>query len=330
MSTPRGLRNRNPGNIEHTTAYDWRGEVYPPEEIDGHRETRFCQFVDHVHGIRALAKILITYYRKRRAADGSAIDTVQEVLERWAPPVENDTDAYAEYVRGVLEVNKGTIIDIDNLEVLARLVKAITQFENGVMPYSDDTIQEGVVLALGGRLPVAEAVSNLPSGTNIPVKGTIGAPLAWRDFLKRHPELSSESVEPAVMKMTMARFLELAGAMTFGQRIRYRRDRYPDGRPRDHWEIAGSDGDCEDIAIARVVYLRKKGWPRGCLRLTVCAVKRPFQWHAVLQVETDRGTWVLCNIQTFYRRWTRLAYHWLWRETPGSDRWEKFKKEAKQ
>ncbi len=328
MSTPRGLRNFNPGNIEHTTAYDWRGEVYPPEEIDGLVETRFCQFKDHVHGIRALAKILITYCRKRRAADGSAIDTVQEVIERWAPPSENDSDAYARYVRSVLEVNKGTIIDIDSLEVLAGLVRAITQYENGVMPYSDDTIQEGVVLALGGRLPraEAEAVANLPSGTTIPVKGTIGAPLAWRDFLKRRPDLSSENVEPAVMKMTMARFLELAGAMTFGQRIRYRRDVYPDGRPRDHWQVAGSDGDCEDIALARRVYLEKRGWPRGCLRLTICAVKRPFQWHAVLQVETDRGTWVLDNLQAFYRRWTRVDHHWLWRELPRSKLWEKFRK----
>ena len=282
MSTPRGLRNKNPGNIEHTTRYNWRGEIYPPKEIDGHIETRFCQFKDHVHGIRALAKILITYCRKRRAADGSAIETVQEVIERWAPPSENDTDAYAGYVRGVLQVNKGTIIDIDNLEVLARLVKAITQYENGEMPYTDDTIQEGVVLALGGRLPVAKAVSNLPSGTTIPVKGTIGAPLAWTDFLKRRPDLSSKDVQPAVMKMTTARFLELAGAMIFGQRIRYRRDVYPDGRPTDKWEVAGSDGDCEDIVLARLVYLLKKGWPRGCLRMTICAVKRPFQWHAVL------------------------------------------------
>ena len=173
----------------------------------------------------------------------------------------------------------------------------------------------------------ARPVTWLPSGTTIPIKGTIGVPLAWRDFLKRRPDLSSEDVEPAVMKMTMARFLEFAGAMAFGRLIRYRRDVYPDGRPTDKWEVAGSDGDCEDIALARLVYLLKRGWPRGCLRMTICAVKRPFQWHAVLQVETDRGTWVLDNIQTYYRRWTRLDYYWLWRETPGSKTlWEKFRK----
>ena len=149
MRTPRGLRNCNPGNIEHTSRYNWRGEIYPPEERDGHVETRFCQFKDHVHGIRALAKVLLTYYRKRRAADGSAIDTVQEVVDRWAPPVENDTDAYAEHVRAVLQVNRGEIIDIEDPEVLAALVRAITRHENSTMPYCYVTIKKGVELALG-------------------------------------------------------------------------------------------------------------------------------------------------------------------------------------
>ena len=148
IKLPRGLRNRNPGNIEHTTAYDWRGEVYPPKEIDGHVETRFCQFVDHVHGVRALAKILLTYCRHRRAADGSRIDTVREVVERWAPSTENDTEAYAAHVRAVLEVNEGEIIDIEDPGVLAALVRAITYHENGVMPYTGATIKTGIESAL--------------------------------------------------------------------------------------------------------------------------------------------------------------------------------------
>ena len=176
-----------------------------------------------------------------------------------------------------------------------------------------------------------------------PVNGTIGSPLAWRDFLKRRPDLSSENVEPAMMKMTIKRFWELAGAMTFGAKIRYRRDVYPDGRPTDKWELPEGDeygraeGDCEDIALARLVYLLKLGWPRVSLRMTVCYfIKRSWYlsgkmpevvWHAVLQVDTDHGTWVLDNLQTYYRRWTRLAYYWLWRETPGSKTlWEKFRK----
>ena len=146
--TPRGIRLCNPGNIEHTSAYDWRGEIYPPEERDGHVETRFCQFVDHVHGIRALAKVLLTYSRLRRAGDGSPIDTVQEVVDRWAPSSENDTAAYSEHVRAVLQVNKGEKIDMENTEVLAALVRAITQHENGEMPYSDATIEKGIEMAL--------------------------------------------------------------------------------------------------------------------------------------------------------------------------------------
>ena len=170
----------------------------------------------------------------------------------------------------------------------------------------------------------------LPSGTMFPVDKMIGAPLGWRDFLKRRPDLSSEKFTPAVVAMTTAKFLRLSQVQAFGARIRYRRDVYPDGRPGDKWEVADSDGDCEDIALAKMVRLLDYGWPRGAIRLTLCAIVSPggrFQYHAVLQIDTDHGTWVLDNRMRYPRIWTRLPYRWLWREKPGSTFWEKFKKE---
>ncbi len=46
--------------------------------------------------------------------------------------------------------------------------------------------------------------------------------------------------------------------------------------------------------------------------------------HAVLQVETDHGTWVLDNRMRYPRLWTRMiGTRWLWREKPGSEKWER-------
>ena len=100
MTTPRGIRNKNPGNIEKGP--DWLGLAK-----DQRSDNRFAVFEAPQFGIRALCKVLLTYHRKRKAADGSAIDTVKEVIDRWAPPTENNSDAYASMVRQAVGVERG-------------------------------------------------------------------------------------------------------------------------------------------------------------------------------------------------------------------------------
>ncbi len=159
----------------------------------------------------------------------------------------------------------------------------------------------------------------LPSGPNIPVGGVAGVPNGWVDFLERRPDLACAF--PAVVAMTAARFLRLSQVQTgVNARVKYRRD------IGDKWEVADTEGDCEDFALAKMVRLLGYGWPRGALRLALCMVTGPMrrQMHAVLQVETDHGTWVLDNRMKYPRLWTRMiGYRWLWRETPGSEKWER-------
>lgn len=68
--TPRGIRNNNPGNLDNTNP--WQGLVANPAE------PRFATFKDPTWGVRALAVTLITYHDKRKAKDGSRIDTIQK------------------------------------------------------------------------------------------------------------------------------------------------------------------------------------------------------------------------------------------------------------
>lgn len=146
--TARGIRNNNPGNLDFNPSMylkdKWVGEL----GIEDCDNPRFTTFDSPEHGIRALCKVLLTYHRKRRASDGSAIDTVQEIIDRWAPPSENNTDAYAAHVRDLLDVESGEKISVDDPSVLLVLAKAIIQHENGVQPYSRDVIAAGVKMAL--------------------------------------------------------------------------------------------------------------------------------------------------------------------------------------
>lgn len=140
----RGIRNNNPGNIDHRDP--WLGLVPSDKRTDA----RFAEFVHPKYGIRALAKVLKTY---ARTDDGPStygtqyIDTVGEVINRWAPPIENDTGAYAAAVARELGVNVNTRLDLGNNVTLQKLAAAIIKHENGVQPYTAAIIAEGIALA---------------------------------------------------------------------------------------------------------------------------------------------------------------------------------------
>ena len=141
----RGFKNKNPGNLDRVAGVRWKGQL--PEAQEKKLDNRFCVFKDHKYGIRALATTLKTYATARRARNGSKIDTVAEVIERWAPPSENDTKAYARAVANALDVTPDTEIDLLDPSVMRSLVEAIISHECSGLKYSDDLLDEGLALA---------------------------------------------------------------------------------------------------------------------------------------------------------------------------------------
>ncbi|VFQ44389.1 structural protein [Desulfoluna butyratoxydans] len=129
----RGIRNNNPGNIRHGD--DWNGlaEKQP--------DASFCTFTEPRWGIRALAKTLLTYQRRR------GIHTVRGIISRWAPPSENDTHSYIHHVAHFVGVDADETIRVE--DHLFPLVSAIILHENGNNPYSNETILEAIRMARG-------------------------------------------------------------------------------------------------------------------------------------------------------------------------------------
>jgi len=74
----------------------------------------------------------------------NGIVNVRGIISRWAPKNENNTDAYIASVCAALKVNPDQYIDL-TVEMPA-LVKAIIRQENGLQPYSDETIEAGIAL----------------------------------------------------------------------------------------------------------------------------------------------------------------------------------------
>ena len=96
MSLPRGIRNNNPLNIRRSKD-QWKGLA------DAQTDRAFCQFKSLEYGWRAAFYLLTrTYYHKYR------LYTIRTIIRRWAPPGENNTEAY------IANVSRLTGIDPDD------------------------------------------------------------------------------------------------------------------------------------------------------------------------------------------------------------------------
>ncbi|WP_406733440.1 structural protein P5 [Vibrio scophthalmi] len=126
VTAPRGIRNNNPGNVEDNGT-PWVGR----KGNDG----RFIIFDRAENGIRAIARILLTYEKKY------GINTLNDIISRWAPPVENNTEAYIQHAERELKISRHTPIGEQHK---AALIKVIIKHENGQQPYSDKVIYDGI------------------------------------------------------------------------------------------------------------------------------------------------------------------------------------------
>jgi hypothetical protein len=129
----RGIRNHNPGNIRKTSI-KWDGEV-------GGGDATFETFCSPEYGIRALAKLLINYNKLH------GLNTIRGLINRWAPPSENDTDEYVRFVEKKTGYPADQVLDMGSPAMLVFLCRAIIHFENGGDPYSSEVF-DGVRMAL--------------------------------------------------------------------------------------------------------------------------------------------------------------------------------------
>jgi hypothetical protein len=125
----KGMRNNNPGNIKKTSI-KWQGAI----GVDG----VFVKFASPEDGIRALSRILMVYNTKYK------LSTPAEIMGRWAPPTENPTGNYVEFVAKRVGKKINDPINFRDKQELMKLVKAIIEFENGKVPYDDATILRGI------------------------------------------------------------------------------------------------------------------------------------------------------------------------------------------
>lgn len=138
----RGVRNSNPGNLRKSKD-QWEGAIGDDGE--------FVIFDSPESGVRALAKNLQSYGRQ-------GYDSIEKIINRWAPPNENDTKSYIDSVVAATGIPATQSLDLSNPDTLSALAQAISFHETGSR-YDPEVYQQGVARALNGISPKTPPVS---------------------------------------------------------------------------------------------------------------------------------------------------------------------------
>lgn len=115
---PRGIRNNNPLNIRHNRANRWQGVMI--EQPD----PQFVRFASIQFGLRAGFVILRNYIKE-------GYDTPAEIIGRWAPPCENNTQAYINSVCNLARLHQDQVLTFDDKARMCKLVQAMAKVECG-------------------------------------------------------------------------------------------------------------------------------------------------------------------------------------------------------
>lgn len=121
----RGLRNNNPLNIKRNST-KWEG-LAPVQ-----KDKAFFTFVSPEWGYRAALRTLQNYNRVH------GLTTIRQWIERWAPPCENNTEAYIRCVCQRTGMLESAAPRITNEVVMCAIVAAMSYMENGVPAVMED------------------------------------------------------------------------------------------------------------------------------------------------------------------------------------------------
>lgn len=119
---PRGIRNNNPLNIRK--GCNWYGERHPQVDRD------FEEFQSMELGIRA-AFILLRNYITGFHGKSFKYNTIRKVIRRWAPPTENATQNYIDFVCKQVGKDQNEVIYFSDRTTMITMARAMAFVECG-------------------------------------------------------------------------------------------------------------------------------------------------------------------------------------------------------
>ncbi|PPD43169.1 MAG: transglutaminase [Methylocystis sp.] len=176
-----------------------------------------------------------------------------------------------------------------------------------------------MALGLAGAALIAVNATSLagPESTSF---ASIGAetsvPYGWVDFCQRYRgECQDDDRAARDIDLNAAAFRKIARINSW---VNKNTDPVSDN---DHWGAvdewdypSDGKGDCEDYALLKRHMLLEEGFPREALLLTVVKDKNG-DGHSVLTIRTNRGEFVLDNLNDQIKPWTSVPYRFVKRQS---------------
>lgn len=169
-------------------------------------------------------------------------------------------------------------------------------------------------IAAGLMMVFANGVALAADSRPMPVMGGTSQPVGHYEFCRRYADQCEKNRTQAVVELSRAAWneiVEINASVNIG--IFPRTDQEMHGIP-ENWAYPSTEGDCEDYALLKQYMLERAGYPRSALLLTV--LRQPNgDGHAVLTVKTDRGDFILDNIEDKVLDWKDTPYRYLKRQS---------------
>jgi predicted transglutaminase-like cysteine proteinase len=138
-------------------------------------------------------------------------------------------------------------------------------------------------------------------------------PIGWLGFCAREPaECKQRSATSEPMHLTSKAFDDIK---RINHSVNAEISPVPDDVSEDRWSYPNDGrGDCEDYALLKRWMLLNEDFPLQSLLITVVR-NRQGEGHAVLMVRTDRGDFILDNLNDEVLPWSKTGYLFVKRQS---------------
>jgi predicted transglutaminase-like cysteine proteinase len=141
-------------------------------------------------------------------------------------------------------------------------------------------------------------------------------PFGWLDFCRRYRgECAADGAPARDIELSAKAFKEIQRVNVFVNHSIQPVSDMDHWRVVDRWDYpSDGKGDCEDVALLKRRMLIERGYPRRALLMTVVKEANG-DGHAVLTLRTDRGDFVLDNMNDAVKLWTATPYRFVKRQS---------------
>ncbi len=164
--------------------------------------------------------------------------------------------------------------------------------------------------------PDSGTPTSLPTSSEMPMGlATEAAPAGFISFCSRYPgQCAGSASDPQKIHLDLAVQSVLKSVTRSVNSTIGPEDDLRHYGVAEYWDLpADGYGNCKDYALVKRKQLIAAGLPERALRLAIVVVPREGR-HVVLTVATDKGDFVLDNLNDEVKPWTEVGYRWLERQ----------------